>query len=151
MPLPSLDRKVLGIPREQWAIPAIRHWLAFERSKSRLIGFIFVILFGATLVALGVIVASGQVQPRMARSNERAIATIAIALGSTVLVVVAVAGLLCVKHGRKPLRKWLSQYRQCPVCEGSLAGLLPDPDGCTPCPECGAAWRIDAGPKEQAP
>lgn len=31
----------------------------------------------------------------------------------------------------------------CPCCLYSLAGLKPDPDGCTTCPECGSGWRAD--------
>jgi hypothetical protein len=30
--------------------------------------------------------------------------------------------------------------RCCPSCNYSLSGISPDPDGCTTCPECGAAW-----------
>ncbi len=30
----------------------------------------------------------------------------------------------------------------CLVCRYSLDGLQPEPDGCTVCPECGGAWRI---------
>jgi len=31
---------------------------------------------------------------------------------------------------------------QCRACTFSLAGLVPEPDGCTVCPECGAAWKL---------
>ncbi len=31
---------------------------------------------------------------------------------------------------------------QCRACTFSLAGLAAEPDGCTVCPECGAAWRL---------
>lgn len=31
----------------------------------------------------------------------------------------------------------------CGACFTDLSGVRPDPDGCTPCPECGAAWRLD--------
>lgn len=31
----------------------------------------------------------------------------------------------------------------CPCCLYSLAGLKPEPDGCTTCPECGSGWRAD--------
>ncbi|HRQ72705.1 MAG TPA: hypothetical protein PLU35_06730 [Phycisphaerales bacterium] len=30
----------------------------------------------------------------------------------------------------------------CPGCWELLWGVEPDPDGATPCPECGAAWRV---------
>lgn len=32
----------------------------------------------------------------------------------------------------------------CAVCSYDLASGSPDTDGCTLCPECGAAWRLDA-------
>ena len=30
----------------------------------------------------------------------------------------------------------------CPACLEDLSALHPDPDGCTVCTECGAAWRL---------
>ncbi|MEQ8844349.1 MAG: hypothetical protein RIB58_05790 [Phycisphaerales bacterium] len=47
-------------------------------------------------------------------------------------------------------RPWLKQYRsaqgRCQACDYDLTGLTPDPDGCTTCPECGAAWRLPPEP-----
>ena len=37
----------------------------------------------------------------------------------------------------------------CPNCDYQLAGLPPAPDGCTVCPECGAAWKL-AQPHEES-
>lgn len=34
--------------------------------------------------------------------------------------------------------------RRCPACTHNLEGVLSDPDGCTVCPECGAAWKLTA-------
>lgn len=34
----------------------------------------------------------------------------------------------------------------CPACAYRIAGVPPEPDGCTVCPECGAAWRMEHGP-----
>lgn len=31
---------------------------------------------------------------------------------------------------------------RCPSCAYRLAGIPADPDGCTTCPECAAAWRL---------
>ncbi len=31
---------------------------------------------------------------------------------------------------------------RCPSCAYRLPGVPPDPDGCTTCPECSAAWRL---------
>ena len=30
----------------------------------------------------------------------------------------------------------------CPACAYQIHDIEPDPDGCTVCPECGAAWRL---------
>jgi hypothetical protein len=32
----------------------------------------------------------------------------------------------------------------CPSCAYKIDELVPEPDGCTVCPECGAAWRMHA-------
>ncbi len=32
----------------------------------------------------------------------------------------------------------------CLACMADLTGVGPEPDGCTVCPECGAAWRLAA-------
>ncbi|HLP82761.1 MAG TPA: zinc ribbon domain-containing protein [Phycisphaerales bacterium] len=34
--------------------------------------------------------------------------------------------------------------RRCPSCDFSLMEITAEADGCTVCPECGAAWRIPA-------
>ena len=34
----------------------------------------------------------------------------------------------------------------CPACAYWIAGVPPESDGCTVCPECGAAWRMPDGP-----
>jgi hypothetical protein len=34
----------------------------------------------------------------------------------------------------------------CAACGYDLHGLTPEPDGCTVCPECGAAWRLAERP-----
>jgi len=31
----------------------------------------------------------------------------------------------------------------CPSCAYNIQGVDPETDGCTVCPECGAAWRLD--------
>lgn len=33
---------------------------------------------------------------------------------------------------------------RCPACATDLGNGEPEPDGCTVCPECGAAWRLPA-------
>ncbi len=41
-------------------------------------------------------------------------------------------------------RAWCVVLHCCPACNYDLAGLSPRDDGRTVCPECGAAWRLDA-------
>lgn len=45
------------------------------------------------------------------------------------------------------LRTTLLAEGHCASCGYSMRGLAPQADGCTPCPECGAAWRLDPGPR----
>ena len=35
-----------------------------------------------------------------------------------------------------------AKQMQCLACNYELVGVPPEPDGCTVCPECGAAWRL---------
>lgn len=35
-----------------------------------------------------------------------------------------------------------NEFRRCASCAYSLKELAPEQDGCTVCPECGAAWRL---------
>ncbi len=39
----------------------------------------------------------------------------------------------------------LLERHLCPSCGYKLTALPIDPDGCTICPECGAAWRLGGG------
>ena len=44
--------------------------------------------------------------------------------------------------GHPPLvRDGLLAQGLCPACGHGVRGIPPGPDGCTVCPECGAAWR----------
>jgi hypothetical protein len=43
---------------------------------------------------------------------------------------------------RNRVRAALLAEGRCPSCGYPLHGLEQQPDGCTLCPECGAAWRI---------
>ncbi len=42
-------------------------------------------------------------------------------------------------------KPWSKRHKlaigRCRACDYNLENLTPDPDGCTTCPECGAAWR----------
>lgn len=45
----------------------------------------------------------------------------------------------------------IAVHRVCVCCAYDLSGLPPDPDGCTTCPECAAAWRLLTMPGASAP
>ncbi len=44
-------------------------------------------------------------------------------------------------HGRTRTAIWLA-YGLCPTCAFDLSHSPTQPDACTLCPECGAAWRL---------
>ena len=48
-------------------------------------------------------------------------------------------------------RRWVLALRDavpvCASCGYDMRGLPSDPDGCTLCPECGAAWKLGKGPR----
>ncbi len=51
------------------------------------------------------------------------------------------------RHGKREVRVLLDMlnaihyYHRCPACGFSLAELIPEPDGCSVCPECSGAWN----------
>lgn len=42
------------------------------------------------------------------------------------------------------VKSLMLRQRRCPACNYDLSGVEPEPDLCTVCPECGAAWQLDA-------
>lgn len=44
---------------------------------------------------------------------------------------------------RQHARLSIARDHACPCCAYGLGDTAPDPDACTTCPECGAAWRVD--------
>ena len=44
----------------------------------------------------------------------------------------------------KAARRAMLRAELCVSCAYPLDGCQPEPDGCTVCPECGAAWRLKA-------
>lgn len=45
-------------------------------------------------------------------------------------------------------RRYLLRAHICAACGYPLANLPPQEDGCTPCPECSAAWRLTPPPRQ---
>lgn len=48
------------------------------------------------------------------------------------------------RHTRTIAARQSRLVRVCPACEYSLESSAPEPDGCTVCPECGAAWKLSS-------
>jgi len=67
-----------------------------------------------------------------------------------VVVCVCVAALTAILIYRSLARQKMTPFivgaflaeRRCPACGYDLAGAAPADDGCTVCPECGAAWKL---------
>ena len=60
-----------------------------------------------------------------------------------------VGGVISVSTNRRLIQQRALKFAaqgECPVCRYDLAGLTPESDGCTICPECGAAWRVESTP-----
>ncbi len=68
-------------------------------------------------------------------------APLAIGVVQSLVIYKAARWLWAPIEAREMLRKNL-----CPHCRFSLAAIVPDPDGCTVCPECGAAWKLPPPP-----
>ena len=75
---------------------------------------------------------------------------------SAIAVVGGLAGAIVgVLIGVRVLARALDRLRRrlatlppvCLTCKYQLSGLHPEPDGCTVCPECGAAWRLPPRPE----
>lgn len=51
-----------------------------------------------------------------------------------------------VRSHRQEVARMVASERYCASCGYSLREIDAAPDGCTVCPECGSAWRIDPKP-----
>tara|TARA_R110000782_G_scaffold57258_30_gene119860 strand:- start:6950 stop:7294 length:345 start_codon:yes stop_codon:yes gene_type:complete len=48
------------------------------------------------------------------------------------------------RRRRDRIARELAWVRECLACNYSIDDLPAQPDGCTVCPECGAAWRMSS-------
>ena len=68
-------------------------------------------------------------------------------LGETVVFFIVCPLLLMHGLGYQPLLVWTARERvsigSCGGCKYLLTSLQNETDGCTLCPECGAAWKLD--------
>lgn len=67
-------------------------------------------------------------------------------VGAPISLGLVFVGLAVLMHamtlGMRARAAELLRMKECPSCRYHLDDLEPDPDGCTICPECGAAWRV---------
>jgi len=63
--------------------------------------------------------------------------------------VVFAAAIFVSDAGRAPtvVRRVLLEHSLCPGCASDLLDVEPNSDGCTVCPECGAAWKLEEEPR----
>jgi hypothetical protein len=71
------------------------------------------------------------------------IALTAIATMPLLAVAAMPVALIVVLRRKRERVSQLSKTQACLACGYSLKDLPSDPDGCTICPECGAAWRLE--------
>ena len=67
-------------------------------------------------------------------------------VSSSIIVLVSLTAVAVVSSYRDRAHHVTSrmiQAQRCPACAYPLTDIDPEADGCTPCPECGAAWKLD--------
>lgn len=107
---------------------------------------------GAVAAGLGVLALPLLIIVYFARgSSTAAVLWASVVYGGGIAVLIAISMLR--KHGgaKTPdaLRRsaLAADAHLCAACGYALKGLAPDPDGCTVCPECGAAWTLPKLPR----
>lgn len=73
------------------------------------------------------------------------IALTALAVFALLFVAALPFAVLVVRRSKRKRLSQLSKTQACLACGYSLKNLPIEPDGCTICPECGAAWRLAQG------
>ena len=139
-------------PNEAEAAPAapcsIREWL------NAIAGITFILLVLAVMLGtlgFGVMAISRQV--------ARAFHT---SMFVAVPMTIGTGALACLLWDRvaapfQPRQQWHPlveaslRFGLCPACGYEIGSLPADPDGCTPCPECGAAWNLARWAREFPP
>lgn len=88
---------------------------------------------------------------RLARQTSSLIAYTVVIIGVILMVacmqlppMIAALKIFAPSMWRDRLRRQL-YMRRCPTCDYLLQAMTSQPDGCTVCPECGAAWKIPEG------
>ncbi len=66
-----------------------------------------------------------------------------------VVSILAVIVVTVVGFGRAFEDRVVCRAGFCPACGHDLTGTPADPDATTPCPECGAAWKLPPAPTDE--
>lgn len=117
-------------------------WCDWRQFFVALVPSIMGFALGILLARLSIVLLQ-HLSPAMLPRNTLAqaligLASLTVPFGCSVRLGVGVAKVLLRRHRvRTRLR-----VRLCASCCYALAGLKPGEDGCTLCPECGAAWRV---------
>lgn len=93
----------------------------------------------ALVLAMAVLIMAGAWMETRAGVHLGWAVSIAIAAG--VMVLAGMAQQSIDAHAQRAAAKRLGV---CPSCLHALAHVEPEADGCRVCPECGAAWHVDA-------
>lgn len=149
----DVDRPSRTKTQSFWSWPA--HWKRMSRSDIRQFGLVVVplVLGYAALMGFGKVAhfAAIWLLPQYFgqgnRTTEELLIRIALSVGFylalSVIIWVSIHAsfhwLLIPEISRAMLRRG-----KCASCNYPLAGLDSAPDGCTVCPECGAAWKLNA-------
>jgi ribosomal protein L37AE/L43A len=67
-------------------------------------------------------------------------------VSSSIIVLVSLTAVAVVSSYRNRAHDVTSRMiraQRCPACAYPLTDIDPEADGCTPCPECGAAWKLN--------
>lgn len=87
-------------------------------------------------------VAGGHASQFLARIGAPAWIAGNAAVASMALVITAGASWFVHRCSRAAVAEALLGVGACPSCGHPVRDIAPAPDGCTICPECGAAWRV---------
>ncbi|MDX2017625.1 MAG: hypothetical protein SFY95_08325 [Planctomycetota bacterium] len=132
-------------PASSRKLARVRHVGALARHSARNLWrgiFSMPAFFAVLLVTLAIVFAWS-----LREFGPQAIAFVLFSPVSSTILLVAVTALITFRgalgaRGER-IRDGLLHAGRCPVCLYPLEDLEPEPDRCTVCPECGAAWRLD--------
>jgi hypothetical protein len=108
-------------------------WREFRRVARNTENPLYHIVVSGTCLALALVAAIH------ASSDARHV--VAYAFVAVGLMIAGLWNPIWIRKRRDRIARELTGVRECLACTYSIEGLPEDTDGCTVCPECGAAWR----------